>query len=207
MEGLWIVLGSLLSTISGVIFWFLNSKTSDNVQTRAQEHEARMQEQRIASERHGQRDEAIRAMRRERLQPVFDVLQQVDNWLTFQGWRHVIESAESTKMEREVLQKLFPSGLPREAISAIADVRLEIRQLVPPPSPDLPFRAITAAVRVDDEQLSADLLLLGAALANPSDQIGWVSANLPKIHTRLEWYAAAAESAEQQSPPEANGSH
>ena len=32
MEGLWILLGSSLSVISGIVFWYLNSRTARETQ-------------------------------------------------------------------------------------------------------------------------------------------------------------------------------
>jgi len=74
MDGLWILLGSGLSTSAGVLFWFLNSKTSQSIQTQA-----------LTRERQNREDDAIRTMRRERLKPVFDLLLDVQNWLASQA--------------------------------------------------------------------------------------------------------------------------
>jgi len=191
MEGLWILLGGAITAVSGVIFWFLNSRTAREVQEREERHELQMQEQRLQAERQSKEDDAVRAMRRTRLQPLFDVLAELDNYLAYCSFRRAVEEAEQAGVPQRIAAHLFPEGVSPERLRRMQE---EVKNLVPDPPADLSSRALISLSRIGDEGLREEMSRVFHAMFKPgSDWVGLAS-KMADIHARLERYAASIHS-------------
>ncbi len=194
MEGLWIVLGSALSTVSGVVFWVLNSRTARDTQERQQRHDLQMQGQRLDAERRAAQDDALREARRARLQPVFDVLAELEVGQAHAMWKEAIErveaSGEAEKAATQVLAgQMPPEGASKAARDVAREALQELLKEVPPPSKALAMRAAPVVFRIGDETLRTELvaLLMSAALEKLGED---ALSKMADIHARLEAYVA-----------------
>jgi hypothetical protein len=195
MEAAWIVLGGLISTISGIVFWFLNSRTSREVQVRQQAHELAIQQQRVEADRNSRRDDAIRAARRARLEPVFALLAELEAGYSHSVWRdawqHLEKDGVLDNATGDAGEGLFPDGVPAQIR---AEVRQKILQTLPEPSVELLAKAVPVIFRIGDKQLRDDLLVCLGALFVSTDTPKRILA-LSRIHGRLEHYAATVDTA------------
>jgi len=169
MEAAWIVLGGFISTIAGVVGWYLNSRTSREVQERQQRHELAMQAERLEAERQSKREDAVRAMRRERLQPVFDSLADLESEIAYLS---VSETLDGINCRPEVKAKV------------VKDLR-EHRS----PRPDTLFRMAATAARTGDADLAKDILDIWALLQGDNPDTTAAGRALRAVHDRLEEYA------------------
>jgi hypothetical protein len=160
-------------------------------QRRQQVHELAMQQQRLDAERQSRRDEAIRASRRAQLQPVFDLLAELEEGYAHRRWKAVIDLAEKDGVFDFTDPDLMPGGVP-ESVSI--EVMKMIREMIPAPTPPLVARASVVRLRIDDESIRRDLAALaGGLLSSDLDDTGRLH-QIADLHTRLERYAAAVDS-------------
>lgn len=198
MEGLWILLGAALSTASGIVFWLLHSRTARETQERQQRHDLQMQQQQVVAERQNAQDEAIRAMKRARLQPVFEALAQLDDGFAHFRWQKMADSLEETGEIGEAARKRFPEGVSTEVIR---DVVSGLRKEFPAPTAAGVLRAITTLHRVADSSLQEDAVAVLLPLLmgdSAEDERQSAASRLPSLYARLETYAARTD-----DPPEA----
>jgi len=187
MEALWIVLGGLISTMAGVVGWYLNSRTSREVQERQQRHELDMQQERLQAERQSRQDEAIRQMRRERLQPAFAALADYERELTYRKWSQEVDEYQG-------------KGRGGEGSDAVANIPQEERERVrrimakhrPSPGETL-LHALSAAVRIDDDSLCGEIFSLMSLVSRGQPDVDAAVAALRKAYPRLERYAASID--------------
>ena len=78
MEGLWILVGAALSTGSGIVVWWLSSRTAREVQETEHSHDADLQDRRLEAEREAARSETKRAYLKQRAQPLLEFLEIVE---------------------------------------------------------------------------------------------------------------------------------
>jgi len=190
MEAVWIILGSLLSTISGVVGWYLNSITSRKVQERQQKHELAMEQQRLEAERQNRRDESARNVRYARLQPVFDLLAEVEGGYAHRMWKAVLEDAEKKGVLDDAIAQRLPQGIPAEVRT---EVLKSLQERVPSPPIELLLRAYAVIFRVSDESICWDLFLLVNSLFGSGLDDAALLRKIGDVHARLERYAASID--------------
>jgi len=160
-------------------------------QARQQTHELAMQQQRLQAERQNRQDEAIRATRRATLQPVFDVLAELEAGYAHRRWGELIKLAEKAGVLDLSSSDLFPDGVP-EAVSV--KLMKKIQDVIPAPSPGLAARVSVVRYRIDDESIRRDLLALALGLSKPDRDDVDMLRKIAELHTRLEHYAASIDS-------------
>jgi hypothetical protein len=194
MEAVWIILGGLISTISGVVAWHFNSQTSRDIQERQQKHELAMQEQRLEAERKNRQDEAIRAARRVGLEPVLNLMAEVEGGYTYRFWKSVVEKVGKDNVFDATLTDLaadlFPDGMPADARARVVRDMVDV---VPQPSPEILARAAAVIPRINDENLRRDMFFLVSGLFSPISDFRVRFLKVADVHTRLERYAASTD--------------
>ena len=182
-----IVLGGAIAIASGTVMWYLNSRTSREVQERQQKHELEMQEQRLEAERQNRRDESARNVRYARLQPVFDLLAEVEGGYAHRAWKLMLEQAEVEGALDSAIAQQLPQDVREQ-------VWTEVVNRVPPSPVELLARASAIIFRVDDEDIRRDLLLLVFSLFKSDLDIDALLRKIADVHARLERYAASVDS-------------
>ena len=146
-------------------------------------HSLIMQERRLQAERQEKREEFAREVRRERLQPVFDLLTEMELGYSHRLWTAALDGIGIEGMVDRAVEGMAASPEIR------AQVLKEMKELIPPSPVDLVARAPTVILRIDDDKIRQDLFLLALGLfgSGPDD------AQLKKVanvHARLERYIA-----------------
>ncbi|MCH7812242.1 MAG: hypothetical protein IH958_06390 [Chloroflexi bacterium] len=161
MEGLWILLGSVLSLTSGVIFWFLNAQTTREAQTQQQEYDAKMLERRLQEDRAVKKHESLRVAKQARLQPIFDALTELDMYL---GPRMILRDGASKKLN-EILAEHDNTDLVIKLCARLAGYSYRIE------APDLREKIFDLAK---------------AAIGLSDDEMEWLEKNIADVYALLE---------------------
>jgi hypothetical protein len=169
MDAVWLLIGAALSTVSGVIFWFLNSRTTANTQRQQHHHELEMQSARLEAEKESTREAALRERKIARLQPAFDVLDGLEtslSALTLSGRAN----AEGEDAYKELWDEV------------VGDTHQHLR---------LPLTLTGLANRFEDAELRNELHTVAEKALHLEDEesLAWLRDNLGPIHVHLEKYA------------------
>ena len=103
----------LISLVSGVTSGLLTGGAALFIQRRQHGHEIAMQGQRLDAERAAEEHEAIRQMRRERLRPVFELLDELEVWYGVAIERKTLEEVRSLPPENSRLTSFQRAYRPR----------------------------------------------------------------------------------------------
>ena len=157
------------------------------IQHRQQKHELNMQQERLQAERQSRQDEAIRQMRRERLQPAFEALADYERELTYRSWSQGVDEYQG-------------EGRGGEGSDAVASISQEERERVRrmmaehrPSRAETVLHAISAAARIDDDGLRGEILSLMSVVGRGQPDVNAGIAALRKVYPRLERYAASID--------------
>lgn len=197
MEALWgslvggVVVGAFMLIVT-FITWKLSSQSAREAQDRQHKYDAQLQAQQLAADRQNRQDDAIRAERRQRLRPIYDVLKDVEDWISFQVWQKVADREEELGIAEERVAEMFPESVRALAVKL---VREKIRGTVPAPSSvDLFLRLGTLQLRVaDDRSLFGALGSLEESIAQPDldlDGLALAGQRLAATYHALESYIA-----------------
>jgi hypothetical protein len=191
-----ILLGGLIGIAATVVGWFLNSRTARDAQQRQRKYDLEMQEQSLQAERQKGRDEALREARRDRLQPVFELLRELEQTLAYRLSEESIQAFEAAVGLDSPLAPAVAGGAPdgarRTSREVLQEMVAELRRDIPPAPKDLVTRAASVILRIGDEDLRNNLLMVCVA-ASSGDYESRVFANMAIIHARLEAYAVAID--------------
>jgi hypothetical protein len=150
-----------------------------------------MQNQRLEAQRQSEQDEAIRAARRISLQPVFELMAELESGYAHRRWKVLIEAAEEEGVLDYTGKGLLPEPLPKDVSLEVAK---RMRQIVPAPRADLLVRASVVRSRIDDEGIRDDLLKLAFGLGKGDTDDTAMLAKIAELHARLERYVAGVDS-------------
>jgi hypothetical protein len=181
----------LISLASGVTAGLLTGGAALLVQRRQQGHDLAMQNQRLEAQRQSEQDEAIRAARRISLQPVFELMAELESGYAHRRWKVLIEAAEEEGVLDYTGKGLLPEPLPKDVSLEVAK---RMRQIVPAPRADLLVRASVVRSRIDDEGIRDDLLKLAFGLGKGDTDDTAMLAKIAELHARLERYVAGVDS-------------
>ena len=127
MEGAWIVLGSGLSTASGLLFYFLSSRNSRTMLALEHTHQLAVENKRQESDRRARQEAALREYLKEQARPLRDFLEIVkrdqgrrllQNMLKRDGTRKYAEETLGGPIDPAVWQALSDA---RTALEVIPD--------------------------------------------------------------------------------------
>ncbi len=149
-----------------------------------QADELAMQQQRLEAERQSRKDEAIRATRSVQLQPVFDVLAELEEGYAHRRWKALVDQAER-EGALTIIDRL-PDGMSVEMLKRLGEE-------IPAPHPKLAARAAVVRLRIDDEGIRRDLLELALGVIDADLTDADRLHKIADLHTRLERYAAAVD--------------
>jgi len=133
-------------------------------------HDLTIQAKRLAAERLAREDEATRAMKRERLQPAFEALADLERELTYLSTGETIESLNLAPKEKEYL---------------LAQIKRHR-----PTRPQNLYRIESAVLRVGDAELAVAILNLSVSLLGDKPDTATAGRTLRGLYDRLEAYAA-----------------
>lgn len=176
----------LISLVSGVTSGLLTGGAALFIQRRQHGHEIAMQGQRLDAERAAEEHEAIRQMRRERLRPVFELLDELEVWYGVAIERKTLEEVRSLPPEKLPPDKL-PAGISAEMWPTVVQ---KVLDGIEGPKTDFLQRAGRLSFRVGDRPLGLELILLVAAVFPelPSPDVSPL--RVADFRERLEQYAA-----------------
>ena len=142
----------------------------------------------IEAERQTKSDDAARQIRRDRLQPVLDLMTEMEGFLAYKLWSESMNEQRDA-ISRSVLLPLVGADNVEEAWK-VARERIMKGVEYDPQWNSIVARALIASLRIGDRNLRAELMLFPIAMQSAGFDLSQGSIRLGELHNRMEEYAA-----------------
>ena len=176
----------LISIPGAVLGGLVVGGTALLVQHRQLHHERDMQAARLKAESENLSRERGRDLRRSELEPVLDLLREIDERLTGATWSDAIDAAR-----KDIDKHRSETHLPKMTEEKWQRMKRSMMESIPSPQGELAPRLVGVLHRVRDHQIQTDLAIVVGLLTQTEEPIpSAISPTLARIHASLEQYVA-----------------